>query len=158
MTALHIVGVGNPWRSDDSVGLQVIDALIACGAGSDSVTLRKSDGDVADLIDVFQVSEEVVLVDAMNAGDELTAGEVQVFDVSRDTVPAEQLRTSTHALGVLEAIELARVLNCLPARVTVWGITGQCFEMGDALSAAVADAVQPVAARIRQTHVEPGDA
>jgi hydrogenase maturation protease len=37
---------------------------------------------------------------------------------------------STHGLGIADAIELARRLHSLPARLRVFGVTGRDFEYG----------------------------
>ena len=49
---------------------------------------------------------------------------------------------STHALGLAEAIELARALDRLPARLELYGIEGARFEAGAGLTPAVAPAVE----------------
>ena len=55
--------------------------------------------------------------------------------------PPLRSSSSTHAVGVGEAIELARVVGRLPSRIVVYGIEGSRFETGAALSAEVAAAV-----------------
>ena len=52
--------------------------------------------------------------------------------------------SSTHALGLAEAVELARSLGRLPQRVVVYGIEGESFAFGKGLSAAVAAAADRV--------------
>lgn len=65
--------------------------------------------------------------------------------------PAHQwFHCSTHTLGVVEAIDLARTLNQLPRRLLVYGVTGQHFGPGIGLSAAVEKAVPEVVERIVQ--------
>ena len=50
--------------------------------------------------------------------------------------------SSTHALGLAEAIEIARSLGRLPTRVRVVGIEGARFDFGRGLSPEVEDAVE----------------
>jgi hydrogenase maturation protease len=57
---------------------------------------------------------------------------------------------STHAIGVVEAIELARVLQQLPPRLIVYGIEGIQFDIGRELSEKVLQAVPDVVQRVRQ--------
>jgi hydrogenase maturation protease len=57
---------------------------------------------------------------------------------------------STHAFGVAEAIELARVLQQLPSRLVVYGVEGAHFDIGCDLSAAVLQAVPEVVQQVRQ--------
>ena len=50
--------------------------------------------------------------------------------------------SSTHALGVAEAIEIARSLGRLPKQVRVYGIEGASFDYGRGLSPEVEKAVE----------------
>jgi hydrogenase maturation protease len=59
-------------------------------------------------------------------------------------------RVSTHAFGVAEAIELARVLHQLPPVLVIYGVEGATFELGADLSEQVAAAVPQVVAQVRQ--------
>jgi hydrogenase maturation protease len=54
-------------------------------------------------------------------------------------------RSSTHAFGVGEAIELARALGTLPGQVLVYGIEGSDFDAREGLSPAVDAAVERLA-------------
>jgi hydrogenase maturation protease len=89
------------------------------------------------------------VIDAVSSGAE--PGTVHRFDASRTPLPASLRRaSSTHALGLAEAIELGRALDRLPARVIVYGIEGERFEAGAALTPAVAAAVEAVAAAVQR--------
>jgi hydrogenase maturation protease len=57
---------------------------------------------------------------------------------------------SSHGLGVLEAIELGRVLGMLPDRLVVYGIVGRDFQHGQGLSPEVEHAAQIVIGRLRR--------
>ena len=62
-----------------------------------------------------------------------------------DSLPPSVSAASTHALGLGDAIELARALGRLPERLIVFGIEAAGFEAGADLSPAVAGAIEPVA-------------
>ena len=68
----------------------------------------------------------------------------------RRAEPPELGRSSTHLLGVAEAVELARALDRLPGRTIVYGIEGAVFDTGAELTEAVATAAALVAASIRR--------
>jgi len=55
---------------------------------------------------------------------------------------------SSHGLGVLEAIELGRVLGMLPDRLVVYGIVGRDFQHGQGLSPEVEHAAHIVIGRL----------
>ncbi len=70
--------------------------------------------------------------------------------------PPRVFRGSTHALGLGEAIELARALGRLPGRLLVYGVEGADFGTGEGLSPAVTAALGPLADELlRKARVEP---
>ena len=60
-------------------------------------------------------------------------------------LPVRSLRSSTHAFGVSDAVELARSLDRLPGRLEVYAIEGASFVAGDRLSPSVERAVAELA-------------
>lgn len=130
-----IIGVGNAYRRDDGAGLA---AAVRLGETAGMpVVLHDGLGDGTALLEVWREAETVILLDATRSG--TPAGTVHRLDALRepDTVLDARPRTSTHALGLADAIALARVLRCLPRRLVVIGIEGSCFDDGVGLSPAV---------------------
>ena len=143
---LRVVCVGNRWRSDDAVGLEIARRLD--GTLPDDVELLEREGEPTSLIAAWEGAEAVWLVDAVSAGTE--PGSIHRLDASEHELPGELFRTSTHHVGVAEAVELARALGRLPRRTIVFGVEGGSFDVGDALTPAVAAAVDEVAAVVRE--------
>jgi hydrogenase maturation protease len=141
MSAVVVVGVGNAYRGDDAVGLAVAERLQGVvPAGVEVVTCEQ---EASRVIDAIEGRDAAVLVDASSSG--AAPGTIHRFDASAEPVPARSFRSSTHAFGVGEAIELARALGKLPGTVVVYGIEGQRFTAGEGLSPAVGAAVEPAA-------------
>jgi hydrogenase maturation protease len=63
-------------------------------------------------------------------------------------LPPGRFRRSTHSLGIAEAVELARALDRLPPRLTLYGIEGTCFDQGGHPSPEAVEAVERLARRI----------
>ena len=139
-----VIGIGNQDRGDDAVGLLVARRLAACLRPG--VAVIESDGDALALLDRWRGADSVVLVDA--AAPVSTPGTVHCLDPRMGPLPREVSLGSTHAFGVAEAVELARALGCLPARMTIYAIEGACFATGTPLTPPVATAAGAVAARI----------
>jgi hydrogenase maturation protease len=99
-------------------------------------------------ISEWRPEDEVFLVDAVSSG--AAPGTVHRIDASERALPAEIFRASTHHLGVPEAVEIARALGPLPARLVVYGIEGASFDAGRGLTPAVAAAADGVAAAMRE--------
>jgi hydrogenase maturation protease len=139
-----VIGVGNEDRGDDGAGLAAAWQIQA--KGLPHVRMVEQSGDGADLIDLWQQAQRVVLIDAMVTG--APPGTVQRFDIQTGTLPAHLAQTSSHLFGVVQAIELGRVLGLLPPKMVVYGIEGKCFEHGAGLSAEVETAVSAVVEQI----------
>lgn len=147
---MRIVCVGNRWRSDDAVGLEVARRLQ--GTLPAGVELSEREGEPTALIDAWEGAAVLWLVDAVSSGAE--AGTIHRLDASERELPAELFRGSTHHVGLAEAVELARALDRLPRQTVVYGVEGGSFEVGDELTPAVAAAVERVAAAVREEVVE----
>lgn len=130
-----IVGIGNPYRSDDAVGWFIIDGLKKSSELVNSVTLVKSRGDVAGLVDIFAHYNNVFLIDACQI--DAPAGAWQRVDARKQSVLERNPVTSTHGFGVSQAISLAKILQQLPETLILYLINGQSFAMDDKISSSV---------------------
>lgn len=130
---MTVIGLGNDWRTDDGAGSEVARRLGG----------RVLSGEPIGLVQAFEDEPDVTLVDAVSSG--APAGTVHRFDASAAQLPAELFgASSTHTLGVAEAVELARTLGKLPERVLVYGIEGQSFRFGKGLTPKVEAAVTAI--------------
>jgi hydrogenase maturation protease len=142
-----VIGVGNAMRGDDAVGLEV--ARLLEGSLPPGVPVHVCEGEPVALLDLWAGCDRVILVDAMVTGAE--PGTLRSFDAAASPLPPELSGTSTHLLGVGEAIELARTLDRLPPRVEVHAIEAGRLDAGEPLSAPVAAAAAVVATSIRES-------
>jgi hydrogenase maturation protease len=110
------------------------------------VTVREFDGEAVGLLDVWEGHPAVVIVDTVRSG--AAAGTLHRFDASVVPVPTTFRHSSSHTIGVAEAIELARGLDRLPLRVLVFGVEGTAFDASTTLSPAVADALELLRAEV----------
>ena len=140
MTRVVVIGVGNAYRRDDGVGLAVLDALR--GGVPATVDLVGCEQEPSRLIDAWDGAAAAIVVDAAASGGD--PGAVHRFDASDTAVPVGVFRSSTHAFGVGDAVEISRALGSLPPHVLVYGVEGGDFGAGVGLSAAVQAAVARV--------------
>ncbi len=110
------------------------------------VTVRGFDGEAIGLLDLWDGYGAVVIVDAVRSG--AAAGTRHRVDASAEPVPASFRHSSSHTIGVADAIELARELGRLPGKVLLFGIEGAAFDASSALSASVAGALDGLAAEV----------
>jgi len=142
-----IIGVGNSERGDDEAGVFVARQLRQ--AGVETAVHR---GDALALIDLWSGFESVILIDAVITG--APAGTIHEWNV-KSLPPAYTSQTSTHGLGVADAIELARSLGRLPMELRVYGIEGKSFAVGDNISAEVKNAAEQVIQQIQAEATPP---
>ncbi len=149
-----LIGLGNPLRGDDAAGLLVARQVRRqlAGAqrppGADTVEILELEGEPVDLIEAWEGAAAVVLADAVASG--VAPGTIHRLDAGAEPLPAALAGPSTHALGLAEAIELARALDRLPPRLVVLGIEGARFDPGAAPTRAITAAVAQAAARALQ--------
>jgi hydrogenase maturation protease len=139
-----VVGAGNEDRGDDGVGLLVARQLKS--SLDDRVRVIEIGGKVDELQEFLSSCDTAIIIDAAKSG--AMPGTIHVFDATSMPIPVAWFHRSTHTFGIAEALELARVLNRLPARVFVYGIEGNNFEFGCPLSPEVQNAGEKVAAMI----------
>jgi hydrogenase maturation protease len=132
---LAIIGVGNVDRRDDGAGLIAVRRLRMLTLPA-SIAVIEQTGEGAALIESWRGFDSVILIDAVRAGG--APGRIHRLDVSAGSLPSDFFHYSTHAFGVAEAIELARILGDLPA---VLGIEGADFRPGCVLTTEVEAAV-----------------
>jgi hydrogenase maturation protease len=146
--ATLVIGLGNEWRLDDGAGLAVARRLRDEAGLPDTVGVIELEGEPLTLVEAFAGARETIVVDALGSG--AAPGTIRRLDASRERLPAELFRGSTHALGLAEAVELARALGRLPERLLVYGIEGESFAAGRGLSPAVERAVEELARELRE--------
>lgn len=150
-TAL-IVGVGNASRGDDAAGLiaarRIREALQALPNPLEPgrVAVLEHDGEGTSLVALWEGAGTVILIDAALSG--AAVGSIHRFDARSQALPVGLRACSTHAFGVVGAIELARALDRLPQRLIVYGIEGRSFSAGEAPSEAVEAGVRSVVERV----------
>ncbi len=106
------------------------------------VTVQVFDGEAIGLLELWDDADNVVIVDAVRSG--APGGTVHRFDASAEAVPAAFRHSSSHTIGVGDAIELARSLGRLPRRVLIFGVEGVRFDAGAGLSPEVASVLDDV--------------
>ena len=106
------------------------------------------EGEPVGLIEDWTGADAVIVVDAVSSG--APPGTIHRLTPLSEPIPAALAQGSTHAFGLAETIELARTLDRLPPRLTVYGIEGERFAAGQQLSPPVSAAVDAVREELRR--------
>jgi hydrogenase maturation protease len=140
-----VIGYGNTLRRDDGVGVRVAGLLSADGrlAGADVLALHQLTPEVA--IDVGGASF-VVFVDADPS---VAAGAVEVRPLALGSGTAGEPGTSSHHVGIVELLGLARELTGRAPEAVAVAIGVADLELGGGLSPEVEAALPAVVERVR---------
>jgi hydrogenase maturation protease len=148
-----VIGVGNPHRGDDSLGLVI--ARMLKERVPDSVAVHENYGEPCMMMEAMEDTKLVIFIDAVLSGAE--PGRIIRFDASTEKLPAESFKYSSHAFSIPQALELARAMEHLPPKAVVFGVEGKDFGTGDGLSpevnAALAQVVDMVLKEIDETEL-----
>lgn len=120
-----IIGVGSPFGADRA-GWDAIEYLQQQTElnSSQAIQFIALDRPGPALIDHFRDTQQVILIDAVKGEEKYKyKSEVDtIFEIDLNTIDHSSLTTSTHGLGVIEAIDLAKALNVLPPKLNIIGI------------------------------------
>lgn len=158
-TRFAVIGVGNEFRRDDGVGWATVVRLKERAEQRplpSGTVLATCDGDPGRLIGLWEGADLAVVVDAAHAHPG-HPGRVHRLQVDTDQLNRPST-TSSHGLGLGEAVELSRVLGRLPGRLVVYAVEGADCSVGTSMSAAVSAVVEPLAASVEDEIVRYRDA
>jgi hydrogenase maturation protease len=146
MRHVLVVGIGHPDRGDDAVGWLVAERLRDQVADLPGVQVVRSSSDPAALLTLpaWDEAHHVVIVDAI-----VTGAPPGTVEIRGGEQPLPSPRSSgTHDLGLAATLQLAKALDRLPPDLTIVGVEGARFGLGDLPSPAVVAAAERVAAAL----------
>ncbi len=143
-----VIGVGNPVRTDDGVGLRVARELRPVLAGRRNVDVVELGAGGMALMEAFLGFDRAVIVDAMTGGG--AAG--TVYAVGLEELGETRNSACAHSTDLRTAVDVARWLSLpLPREIAIWGIEPEDVEtVGETLTPDVERAVPRVVAGIRR--------
>lgn len=133
------VGIGNLLRSDDGVGIRIVEAL-GPRSGPD-IAVKTVHQLTPELAEALQGAPRVAFVDAAL---DLKPGEVSV----RVVEPEAGLFSTPHALTPAEVLAVVRYLGSAAPAARWFTVGVACVDHGVTLSRLVADAMEPAAERV----------
>jgi hydrogenase maturation protease len=144
-----LVGLGNPVRGDDAVGLHVAEAVgrLLAERPLDGVRVATSTRGGLELLDLLEGADRAVVVDCLEAPNALPG---RIRTVTLDALAGSARLVGSHDIGLAAAVELGRLLGLsMPDRLDVVGVEANLDdEITEGLSPEVASAVPGAAAWI----------
>jgi hydrogenase maturation protease len=149
-----LIGIGNPFRRDDGVGPAVAAEFDRLGVPG--VTVACADGEPSQLLDAWDGAELAVVVDAVVCSPadpgrvhRAELGQPYVLDGQALLAAPPGAGSSTHGLGVPDAIRLAVALDRAPARLVVYAVEAADLGFGTGLSGPVAASLPELTRMVR---------
>ena len=138
-----VIGIGNAFRRDDGVGLEVAAEITRLHLPGVRVTTGI--GEPASMLDAWTDADLAIVVDAaINPSG--TPGGIRRWTPGEDPGPVV---VSSHMFGVAQAYSLGEALGRLPRRLVVLTVTVADISHGDTLTTAVASAVPRMVEAVR---------
>ena len=151
---LVVIGCGNLNRSDDAVGVRVVQRLRSRFANAPTTDLRIFDAGTGGMDVMFKArgARELIIVDACSSGSEAGA----IFKLPGNEIDtAHEPAYSLHDFRWDHAVHAGRRIfgDDFPAALTVYLVEAGSLELGLDLTPAVAAAVEKVCDHVaRQIH------
>jgi hydrogenase maturation protease len=136
-----VIGLGNPLRGDDGIGMRIADLLSHCTLPDGVEVVRGGTGGL-ELVNWMEGWHRVIIVDAAEVG-QVPGGFVR-FTLDEGSLLGDDRHLSIHAAGLREALLLAEVLGVLPKEVIVYGVQPARLDWDDTLSPEVEAAVPKI--------------
>ncbi len=141
-----LAAVGAEFRGDDGAGPAVLDRV----GELDGVDMLGALASPLDLLGAWDGADLAIVIDAVVGMD--PPGGVCVIDVDMASAPGVSGRTrstaSSHGLGVIDALRIARAMGRAPERVLLVGVSGGDFEGRARLGPATSRVVEQAARRV----------
>lgn len=150
MTKTAVVGVGNPLRKDDGIGIYLLNKLSKKEKIPRNIELIDGGTGGMSLLHIFPDYDDVLIIDAVDFNEEI--GEVKIFtleDVCSDKSP---VKVSTHESDVLKIINLMQNLEeDTPEKIYVFGVQPKDTSYGEVLSSELQKKIDPIFKKLENT-------
>jgi hydrogenase maturation protease len=144
-TKLKIIAVGNDLYGDDGIGNAVLNALKQIPEMK-GIELIDGATDALGLIDHFEGTEHIIIVDAAQMGEK--PGTVKVFSREEVKLKIKMDHLSVHGISLAETFDIAQAVDSLPEKITIIGVEPKNIGISETLSDVVTKSIPEVVSNI----------
>ncbi|WP_227981983.1 hydrogenase maturation protease [Nocardia spumae] len=144
---LVVIGVGNEFRRDDGIGPLSAARIDSLRLPDTLVTV--CDGEPTALLDAWDDADLAIVIDAVLCEPSAPG---RIWHTTVDALRGLTTATSSHALGIPDALPLARALDRVPRELVVLAVEAADLGLGTGLSAPVAAALPRLVETVRAEH------
>ena len=133
-TNVKIIGFGNRYRSDDGIGIRVVEELEKLDyLKNRNIEIIDGGTSETDLIFLIKDSGKVIIIDAIDAGQNIgDVVNIQVNDVE-EFIKRDYKSLSLHDLNIADILKLIKTLK-INADISIIGVKPKNIDFGDILS------------------------
>ncbi len=148
MKEIGVIGIGNPLRRDDGIGIVLLEKLIG---RKDELpnNVEFIDGGTGgmNLLHLFARFDVVVIIDAVNFDGNI--GESKLFTTEDVYSKKTQINISTHESDILKIIHLSKKLGENPDEIFIFGIQPKDTSFGQDFSSELQQKVEPLSVSLQ---------
>ncbi len=139
-----VIGLGNEYRGDDAVGIEIVRRL--ADRVMPEVSVVESSGEGTELMRLWEEREVVFLIDAIQANGE--PGKIYRFTDANIDEFEQCFYCSSHLFSVPQALRMSHELGTIPDQIVIFGVAGRQFNFGDQISDKVEASIEEVISRL----------
>jgi hydrogenase maturation protease len=129
---ITILGIGNTLFSDEGVGIHLLPLLEDALKDYDDIEIIEGLTDGMKLLGPVEDAENLIIIDAINAGKEPGT----IISLVGDEIPAYfGIKMSIHQLGFQEVLLAAKLRKRYPKQIVMFGMQPTSLQMGIELTA-----------------------
>lgn len=144
MAETLILGIGNLVMTDDGIGVRVVQELARRYQFTADVKVLDGGTLGLDLLPHLEGVGRLLIIDAVMTSDPPGT----IVRLEGDRIPAVfATKLSPHQMGLQDLLAVAELMGHAPAEMVLLGVQPADLELGDALSPAVAECLEPLIGR-----------
>ena len=151
-SATLVIGLGNPLRGDDGIGVRVAQ-MLAEQVLPPGVEVIDGGTQGLGIVNLIEGRQRVIVVDAANVGQ--SPSQFVRFTLDEAHLLGDDQRLSVHTAGLRDALLLAQALKMLPDEIIIFGVQPASLEWDSTLSpqveATLPDLIEAILAELKNS-------
>lgn len=147
-TDVKIIGFGNKYRSDDGIGIRIIEELEKLDSFKD---IEIIDGGTSgyDLIFLVKDCRKIIIIDAIDAGQNVgDVVNIKINDIE-EFIRRDYKSLSLHDLNLADILKLIKALK-IDADISIIGVKPKKMDFGDRLSPEIEKKIPEIISLVRK--------
>lgn len=147
--SIGIIGIGNPLRKDDGIGIQLLDILKKEKKHlPQTVSLIDGGTGGMNLLHLFPKFDVIVLLDAVDF--QSSPGDTRFFSLDDIRSQKKVSTVSTHNADVFQIIQFAQDIGECPKKIVVFGVQPADVCFGNGLTDIIKEQMNAIVTRMKK--------